>query len=190
MKRIILSLSLIAVVGVVAFGATRAYFSSTASITGNTFSAGSLDLKVDQNPSSGTQDWVSSFDSGATFTDLYPGAVDHYPGAVDVKNVGTVDGTLNIKIHRTSAWSDLVNNLKFRIYYTNDAGVTNVYDSSLLKVNKLLSDADNIVYTLGSLPADTVGHVGVEWAVPTSAGNEIQGDSVTISVTFGLDQNH
>jgi predicted ribosomally synthesized peptide with SipW-like signal peptide len=46
-KKILISLSVIAVVAVIAIGGTIAYFSDTETSTGNTFMAGTLDLKVD-----------------------------------------------------------------------------------------------------------------------------------------------
>jgi len=47
MKRILISLSVIGVVSVVAIGATVAYFGDTETSTGNTFTAGTLNLRVD-----------------------------------------------------------------------------------------------------------------------------------------------
>ena len=47
MKKILLSLAIIAVVGAVAVGVTGAFFSDTETSTGNTFTAGAIDLKVD-----------------------------------------------------------------------------------------------------------------------------------------------
>src|SRR3989344_3792806 len=49
MKKILLSLSMIAVVGVVVLGATGAFFSDTETSTGNTFTAGAIDLKIDND---------------------------------------------------------------------------------------------------------------------------------------------
>jgi len=46
-KRILMSLSVIGVVAAIAIGGTVAYFSDTETSTGNTFTAGSIDLKVD-----------------------------------------------------------------------------------------------------------------------------------------------
>jgi len=46
MKKIILSLAVLALVGAGVFGLTRAYFSDTATVTGNTISAGTIDLTV------------------------------------------------------------------------------------------------------------------------------------------------
>lgn len=47
MKKVLLSLSMITVVAVAAIGATGAFFSDTETSTGNTFTAGAIDLKVD-----------------------------------------------------------------------------------------------------------------------------------------------
>ena len=47
MKKILISLSIIGVVGAIAIGATVALFNDTETSTGNIFTAGSIDLKVD-----------------------------------------------------------------------------------------------------------------------------------------------
>ena len=47
MKKILLSLAVIAFVGVAAVGATGAFYGDTETSTGNTFTAGSIELKVD-----------------------------------------------------------------------------------------------------------------------------------------------
>ncbi|MDP2705064.1 MAG: SipW-dependent-type signal peptide-containing protein [bacterium] len=47
MKKILLSLGMISVVAVLAIGATGAFFSDTETSTGNTFTAGAVDLTVD-----------------------------------------------------------------------------------------------------------------------------------------------
>jgi len=49
MKKILLSVSIIAAVAAIAFGVTTAFFSDTETSTGNTFTAGALDLKVDSD---------------------------------------------------------------------------------------------------------------------------------------------
>ena len=48
MKKILLSLGTIAIVGALVAGATGAFFNDTETSTGNVFTAGSIDLKVDQ----------------------------------------------------------------------------------------------------------------------------------------------
>ena len=47
MKKILTSLAVIAVVGAIVAGATSAFFSDTETSAGNTFTAGSIDLKID-----------------------------------------------------------------------------------------------------------------------------------------------
>lgn len=46
-KKLIISLSTIAAIAIIAIGATTAYYSNTERSTGNTFSAGEIDLKID-----------------------------------------------------------------------------------------------------------------------------------------------
>lgn len=65
MKKIFLSLGIIAIVAVIAVSATGAFFSDTETSTGNTFTAGAIDLKVDSQ--------------------------QHYNGMVCVLNTGTTE---------------------------------------------------------------------------------------------------
>ncbi|NTW89293.1 MAG: hypothetical protein HGB37_00030 [Candidatus Moranbacteria bacterium] len=51
MMKILKSVSMIAAVAAIAGGATYAYFSDKATVTNNTFSAGTLDIRVDGEPS-------------------------------------------------------------------------------------------------------------------------------------------
>jgi predicted ribosomally synthesized peptide with SipW-like signal peptide len=77
MKKIILSVAVLALVGAGVFGITRAYFSDTETSTGNTFTAGTIDIKVDgQNP------WDKSYSIG----DLKPGETDYI--TFNIRNVG------------------------------------------------------------------------------------------------------
>jgi predicted ribosomally synthesized peptide with SipW-like signal peptide len=55
MKKVLISLGVIAVVAAIGISATLDYFSDTATITGNTITAGTLDLQVDSNPASGAK---------------------------------------------------------------------------------------------------------------------------------------
>ncbi|HMB65929.1 MAG TPA: TasA family protein, partial [Patescibacteria group bacterium] len=65
MKKILLSLSVIVAVAAVAVGATTAYFSDQAVSEGNTFSAGTLDLEIDENH--------PSQDFNVEFANMIPG---------------------------------------------------------------------------------------------------------------------
>ncbi len=80
MKRILVSMLTIAIVAVVGFGVTRAFFSDTETSTGNTITAGSIDISVDdENP------WIASQkDEIADMKPSYVRWTRH-----EVKNVGT-----------------------------------------------------------------------------------------------------
>lgn len=89
MLRILKSLMVIVAVAAVSVGATGAYFSDQETVAGNTFTAGSLDLTVD-----GQNDPVSFSFTG---NDLKPG-VQVNAGTVELKNTGSLDGLLSIKV--------------------------------------------------------------------------------------------
>ena len=63
MKKIAMSLSMIAFVSMLAVGVTAAYFTSTTTVTANTFSSGTLELRVNGEPTV----------TGANFTAVAPG---------------------------------------------------------------------------------------------------------------------
>jgi len=81
MLRIAKSFFTILAVAAVAVGATGAYFSDTETVAGNSFSSGTLDLKVDNmdNPT-----------TIATFGEMYPGQTAR-PSWI-LKNTGTIAG--------------------------------------------------------------------------------------------------
>lgn len=86
MKKILFSLSTIAVVAIIAVGGTIAYFSDTATSTGNTFTLGNLDLKLSDNDES-VQDSISASFGG---TNLKPGD-DLGQQSMSVTNAGSIN---------------------------------------------------------------------------------------------------
>ncbi len=86
MKRILFGVLITAVVVTVAFGATQAYFFDTETSTGNTFTAGTLDLDVDGNNGTNTVKF--------TVTNLVPGNQPVYTWHLN--NVGSINGYLDI----------------------------------------------------------------------------------------------
>ncbi len=79
MKKIILSLAVIAVVATVAVGATRAFFSSTVTSVGNTISAGTIDISVDGG------NWANHY--ATDLADMKPGMTRNI--TFTVHNTGT-----------------------------------------------------------------------------------------------------
>jgi predicted ribosomally synthesized peptide with SipW-like signal peptide len=89
MKKILLSVLTIALVAAVTVGATQALFSDTEESTGNTFTAGSLDLKMNGNDGPFTNTFSAS--------NMVPGQ-RYTAGVVSLSNTGSVDGILGLKI--------------------------------------------------------------------------------------------
>ena len=87
MKRTLLSLAMIVLVGVLAIGATIAQFEDTETSTGNTFSAGTLDLTVDG------QNAVVPF----AIANMIPGERKGSP-TYALCNVGSVPGQVTLKV--------------------------------------------------------------------------------------------
>jgi len=86
MKKIIASLAMITLVGTLAVGATRAYFSDTETSAGNTLSAGTLDLNVDDGNTN-----VVKF----TVDKMRPG--NQPKRKYTLANVGTINGYLDLE---------------------------------------------------------------------------------------------
>lgn len=186
-----MSLAIIAVVGALGYGATQALFSDTATITSSTFSAASLDLKIDSDPSGSVYTWSDGFANPVNpFAKVKPGSTGEQ--IIDIKNVGEINSNATIKLTRTSTpWNELSSNLTFAIFFDGNhdgtfetTGPTGTLDT--------LTDT----YVLGLVEGNSIdgitdgkiASVKIEWSVPSSAGNDIQGDSVTIDTTFGLEQ--
>jgi len=112
MKKILVSISTVAIVAIVAVTATRAYFSSTATSTGNTFTAGTLEFNIKSPDTTGHQVFdVSNMKPGDVVTKYIvvtnEGSLDQKWKAWVNKTSGTLDGALNIKITmRPSGYSD------------------------------------------------------------------------------------
>lgn len=185
------SLFVIAAVAAIAGGATFAYYSDTATMSGNTFSAGTMDLRIDKDPSSKNQVWSNGFTVPYSYlqqlglTNVAPGIKGHQD--IDIKNVGTVNGgDVTIKLKRTTSWNELASKLRFTIYFDDENNGFN--DEGAAVVTGTLDEFNGNMYTIGQLNKDQIATVRIMWEVPTSAGNEIQGDTVTFDTTFGLEQ--
>lgn len=192
-----MSLAIIAVVGALGYGATQALFDSEASITGSTFSAGTMTLKIDSDDRGDFYNWLSTFAAPTNFvTNLYPGYpshAEHNWQIIDLKNEGSLSGNTTIKLEMKTGTTELADNLIFTITYDGDHNGT--FETTV--ASGPLSAWNGNTYPMGAItganadsgdPTGTLASVKIEWSVPSSAGNDIQGDSVTIDTTFGLTQ--
>jgi len=216
MKKILLSVMTIALVATAGIAATRAYFTDTESSVGNTFTAGTIDISVDDmNP------WNKTF----TMADMKPSYVDYIN--FEIENTGSDPNPVNVwkNIHVTNestgavsepecsdqngTWNNDVctwggvtednNDLSAAIWY--DLYVE-VYNANNDKVwwQTIYVDADHntidSVYGvngdgkvyLGMIPANGKMKVKQSYHLATDTGNWAQGDQMTFDITLTAEQ--
>ncbi|MEP7162404.1 MAG: TasA family protein, partial [Candidatus Moraniibacteriota bacterium] len=121
-KKIIMSLSVIAAVAAVVVGGTKAFFSDTETSTGNTFTAGAIDLKVDsqqhyngnicvQNTEGPGYHWsgqaaypVAGTSCDGTWTETDLGAQKFF-NFTDVKPGDSGENTISLHVINNDAWA-------------------------------------------------------------------------------------
>ncbi len=205
MKKI-LGLTLAALVTIALIGgSTWAYFSDVESSTNNSLTAGVLDLNID-----GYNEAVNTFsvtgkapgDSGNGFSTLTN--VGDFGGELDITfsaitNTGGTGGTqyedgigdlggvaemaVYIDVDQSHSWNtdDIGLKSSDNSHFTNsgatplDWAVINNYDSKKF----------DAVETMAAAAAHDLV---LEWRIPTTADNSIQGDSVSCNVTITLEQ--
>ena len=125
MKKVIFSLSVMAAVAAVVVGATTAFFSDTETSTGNTFTAGSIDLKVDSachyynivGNNEQTGEPIYGNDLGCendevafgtwSETDLQDG-VHKFFNFADIKPGDKGEDTISLHVYDNDAWGKIV----------------------------------------------------------------------------------
>ncbi|MCD6550483.1 hypothetical protein J7K24_02985 [bacterium] len=214
-KKILISLSVIGIVAAIAVGGTIAYFSDTETSQGNTFTAGVIDISInDENP------WEEHFtldDMKPCYTDYITfrinndgnGAnpVDIYKKlVVQSEDTGTVtepectdqNGTWN---GTSCEWNNNTDNNDLSSVIWYDLYVE-VYDADGNKIwwqtiytdddHKSIDDIygnDGEVY-LGMIPAGGYMLVVQSYHLKPEAGNEFQGDIMTFDIQIKGEQLH
>lgn len=202
MKKIV-GLSIAALLIIVAVGgSTWAFFGDLESSTGNTIVTGTLDLNIDGGDSA-----VTTF----SVEDVEPG--DSGGGSNVLANSGTINGELDVTFSVITnvggsgdgEYEDGIGHLggvaEMAVYIdvdqngtwsSGDIGLksdgTKYYYPTAVNyaiINNYDSDNFNAVETLAASAAD---NFRLLWNVPSGAGNNIQGDSISFGVTFTLEQ--
>lgn len=185
-KKIILSISAIAAVAAIAISGTVAYFSDTETSTGNTFTAGTLDLKIDGG------DWTGA--AVINVGPIKPGDTGTATGTI--KNSGTINAsslTFTVtnqtshengcneaeKADESSCESDNLGEL------CSALNVVINYDGAE-KYSGPLSDAINL--SLGALNAGVEKNYSVSYTLPSSTNNRVQSDDCVFTMTATLNQ--
>jgi len=199
LKKIIGLLSAVALVMAMVGGGTWAYFADTETSADNSLASGTLDLTID-----GGNVVVT------TFSESTVGAGDSGSGSSVLANVGSLGGCLSLEFSAitntggvSGEYSDGSGDLgavaELAVYL--DVDQNSVFDNSdigLKHDGNTYSPPATLDYaTINSYDSDAWADVmslaagaGADfvalWQVPATAGNEIQGDSVSFDVTFIL----
>jgi predicted ribosomally synthesized peptide with SipW-like signal peptide len=201
MKKIVgLTIAVLLIIGLVGAG-TYAYFSDTESSTNNTLTAGTLDLNIN-----GGNIAVTTFTESA----VAPG--DSGSGNSTLANVGSMSGELDVTTSAVTntpgaggefggGSGELGASAQIAMYLDVDqSGSWNAGDIGLQSdattysyptalnydvIDNYASETWDAVETMANAASDGIV---VNWQVPTSADNSIQGDSVSFDITFILEQ--
>jgi len=202
-----------ALVALLIGGGTYAYFSDTETSTGNTFTAGTLDLTVGSADPTTEKIAFNSLKPGDT-----SGDVGVTPIAWEIKNTGTINGNLTIECGAitnnengltepeeeaddTGAPGELGANLLVAFWIENTSG--NYYlKSDGTRVACGVSPPSDAYDILDNYDEDTwaslatitggasAGTFHVEYNLTPETGNDVQSDNCTFDLTFRLDQVH
>lgn len=196
MKKILLSVLTIGLVASFAFGATQAYFSDQGTSSGNTFSAGTLDLKLSDDNES-VQDSVTATWSKSN---MAPG--DTATGTLKLRNSGTI-AAHHIEIDTTNVITEAVSGpgtdetvkmdtvLEITILTYDGADLLNSLSDSNANDIKDLDDMESYTFDDLSLTDLNTDHPLVMTVKlhPTMAVDQHQDDSVVTTVTVTLNQD-
>jgi len=200
-RSILVSVLVIGVAAAMAGAGTIAYFNDTETSQGNTFTAGTLDLKVDDND--------DPYVAHCELTNLKPGDSTIGPGAWapgalywTVKNVGSLSGELTVTITNVVNYEKGQNEPEALVDSTSGENEGELGGKLRIQVWR-----DGIwTYEIGNINAANGAEIipgfkpsvilnpgeetilQISWCVYSDAGNEIQSDSVEFDVVFHLDQ--
>ena len=183
-------------------GSTWAYFNDTESSESNSLVAGTMDLDIDGGDTAVTTFSVSSAapgDTGSgsstlansgsiageldiTFSAITntggSGGSEHEDGVGDLG--GEADMAVFIDVDSSGTWTSGDVGLK------SDGTTYNHPDALEYEtIDSYESDSFDAIVTLSASASDDFV---VMWRIPTTAGNDIQGDSISFDVTFTLEQ--
>ena len=194
-SRILLSAASIAAAGALVIGATFAYFSDSGTSSNNSFSTGTLDLKLSDDTSETNQDSVTASFGGT----LVPGGCTGNQ-QLRLKNSGTVNAN-HAEVRLTSnvvtdtgnnASPDIDTFLRINLLTYDGGDVTGQLSDTNSNVFLDLADwaatpaaLDNLSLTDLSANHPLVMDVCLD----SNAGNTLQGDSVVSTFTVDLNQH-
>jgi predicted ribosomally synthesized peptide with SipW-like signal peptide len=178
-KKMLLSVLIIGVVATVAGAGTWAAFSDSETSTGNTFTAGTLDLKLNG------ADGISGFNIGNVAPKDQGTA-----GTITIKNAGTISGDLIVSSANIVENENDMNDAEQAVDSTPNGDLGSAITISIFDGTNLLyggSVAGLIDANLGTLAGSGEKTLTINYEV-SDAGNEIQSDVLTFDLVFTLNQ--
>lgn len=183
MKRIAMSFATIAAVFALAVSATSAYFTSTATVTGNTFSTGVLELRVNGQPSV----------VGGSFSAMAPNQVGT-SGEFHINNYGApyfagpsnlTAKKVTLNVTNANGDSGLWNNLWIKVY------INRGWTPAPVAFNGYLRDLANVdllsPFPLSGLPAGESMVLTYEVWLPDSGSDQNALMGKTVSWDFAVE---
>ncbi|MFA6097094.1 MAG: TasA family protein [Candidatus Paceibacterota bacterium] len=206
MNKIVKSLAVVAFVGAIAIGATSSYFSDTETSTGNTFTAGAIDLKIDshatyngQDVANGTwalKDLVGDTKDAQGLTVLG----DRFFNFADVKPGDSGENTISLHVDNNDAWgcvniiptkNDDVSSNEPELEAGDAVNTDSIFDGELAQ-NMIFTIWADVGATGGAVPGDnkyqkengdillgtSAGPLApITYALATPAGNVFNGSA-------------
>lgn len=186
-RKILIALLGVLLVAALAGAGTFAYFSDTETSTGNSFTAGTLNLRYSLD---GGTTWADGTNASFTLANLKPG--DSGTQTFTLNNNGSLPGTLAVSAvsvanapgatpesEPTPDNGELGANTVVTVTYNDGTTTYPLYNGSLNNLTAL---------NLGTLAAGGTDNLIINWEIPGTVGNEIQGDTATVGLTFTLNQ--
>lgn len=215
MKKILISLSIITAVAAVVIGATTAYFSDTETATGNTFTAGTIDISVAANGTPWSENYHYALD------DMKPSQVDYTNFTISnaegnnpvnvwkkVSNVVTIENGVNGPECASNEYGNSVlsgdhctsglfkNNIDTVITYDLSVVVKNsvgnpIWNQTLYNMNKTIAEINQLGERgtfLGMIPEGGTMDVTESYHMLAETGNWAQSDKMTFDITITGEQ--
>jgi predicted ribosomally synthesized peptide with SipW-like signal peptide len=213
MKKILLSFMIIGVVAVVAFGATRAYFSDTDAVLGNTITTGSLGFTLRANRAQGDR-WALHFPvelmPGSNTDNILPdGRTTIQMVNIDLDNASKLPNHWQFKFTTSNFFDNPITSggvntkdeytkqlqvMDLHFHTVNDNGVWNWHGMKSL-INDFDRDGVLTLYDLentGVLIMNAVGtqtnRLSFRFKMMETADNKFQGDSLNLNIEVGAAQ--
>ena len=208
MKKILISLSIIGAVAAIAISATTAYFSDTETSSGNTFTAGTIDIAVNgQNPWEIQEPFV--------FADMKPSQVEY--SNFTINNVGTnpVNVWKKVDVGTTSGgaisepecfeqggvWNNpepecngghensaIDTAITYDLSVVLKDGGVEKWNQTLYNMNKTIAEISGLGTFLGMIPAGWTMDVTESYHMLASTTNWAQGDVMPFGITLTGEQ--